>query len=173
MNQLIPLPFTKCFVRTKFLSHEDTVMPCYLVACEVVLNEAIRWMVLLENGAMYNSVPLHALCWDKDAPEVELSDVTTWDCLGNRAEIVTLDFVRNFKVETQLGSGRYLFSLHFESPHYWQALPEQLKVCHFIEREDGNYAITVNNQSKFACDAILVDTKLIPKSNERIYFAET
>lgn len=171
MNQLVPLPFTRCLVRAWFLSEKEILAECYLIAVEVVLNEAPRWTVLLENGAMFSSVPLHALCW-KECKEPKLQDVSTYDCLGSRAEIVFLDFVRNWTVESKLGNGRYMFSIHFESPHYYQALPEQLKVMHLIERDDGNFVLVVNNQSRFISESITTDLDLVPISNRNTWYAE-
>ncbi|MDL5055888.1 hypothetical protein [Geitlerinema calcuttense] len=148
------------------------MMECYLIAVESVLNEAFRWMILLENGAMYNSVPLQALCWKEDAPEPSLSDICTWDCLGETTEIVTLDMVRNWRVESKKGNGRYLFSIHFKTPEMWQNIPEQSKVCHFCTRDDGNFMSVVNNETRFLCSAVVRDKPLRMAPNEKVWFAE-
>lgn len=178
MKQLVNLPFQKAYVRKRFLRQEtkdEGIIECYLIAVEVVLNEALRWMVMTREGACFSSVPLHALCLKENAPDVELASVCTWDALGNRAEIVELEFLRHFTVQSKHGTGRYMFSIHFEADKFWSRLPSQLKVMHLAEREDGNLMIVVANESRFVCDAITdeaAEMTCIPQSNQRIWFAE-
>lgn len=182
MRSLISLPYTKAFVRTSHLRQISgrgtlpAVTHCYFVAVRVILNEAPRMIVLTEEGAMFDSVPPHAICFNEKAPELALPDACRWDCLGDAAELVTLDFVRNWNVEWQGGCdrGAYLFTLHFDPLDAWGRLPEQLKMFHFIEGNDGNLYIRVNNELRWLCDALDQPEKItvIPESNLKIWSSE-
>ena len=176
MNQLVPVPYTKAYVRTSFLtaSAPGQSIPCYLIAVEVALNEALRWMILTEEGACYNSVPLHALCLSPSAPAVRLDEICGWDALGNKAEAIVLDFLTHFPLESRLGRGRYMFSIHFDACECWARIPEQLKVFHICEREDRNLMCVVNNETRFLCGAFEQPEEMLvrPEANRRVWFVE-
>jgi hypothetical protein len=150
----------------------------YLVGVCVVLNEAPKLMVMTEEGAMFCYVPPHAIAFKVNAPTLDLSEVCRWDCLSDKGEIVELDFVRNFGIAwvSKGGTpreGRYMFSLHFDPRTHWGRLPEQLKIFHFVEGDEGNLHIVVNNQSRWLCEAITDgDMNVVPESNMRIWYSE-
>lgn len=154
------------------------VIECYLVAVCVVLNEAPKIMIMTHEGAMFCYVPPHAICFIEAAKELSLRDVCKWDCLANRGEVVELDFLRHFSVRWKsayydLREGKYLFSLHFDPNDAWCRFPEQLKIFHFLEGNDGNLHIAVNNQSRFLCGAIHEgEMEFIPQPNKEIWFCE-
>lgn len=181
MNSLVSVPHTKVFVRKRFLQQEsdtDGVIEVYLVAICVVLNEAPKLMVMTHEGAMFCYVPPNAVCFDEDAPLLSVLDVCKWDCLADRAEIVELEFIRHFDMQWKSGTGvlqkgRYMFSLHFDPRQAWGRLPEQLKIFHFIEGDDGNLHIAVNNQSRFFCGALgNGEMTCRPDSNLQVWFCE-
>jgi hypothetical protein len=130
-------------------------------------------MVLTEHGAAYCYVPPHAICFNTGSPEKMLSEVCSWDCLSDRGEIVELEFLRNWSVRNGVVTGRYMFTLHFDPTHAWGRTPEQLKLFHFIQGNDGNLHIWVNNQMLWLCEATTNDADPVwPKSNTRIWYVE-
>lgn len=175
MLSLISLPHTKAFVRTQFLrqkSGEKGFIPCYLIAVAVVLNESPKLMVLTEGGAAFCYVPPQAVCFREDAPEKEIFEVCSWDCLADSGEIVELAFFKHWTVEYRGNSGRYLWTLHFDPNHAWGRLPDQLKLFHFIEGSDGNLYIGVNNEMRWTCKAVTTATMVNPESNLKTWFSE-
>jgi len=182
MNTLISLPFTQIKVRQAFLQpdveHNDAKIDAYLVAVCTVLNEAPKLMVMTHEGAMFCYVPPHAVCFDDDAEAKSLEDVCRWDCLADRGEIVLLEFAKDFGIRWQsaLGTpmeGRYMFSLHFDPRQAWNRLPDQLKVFHFVQGDDDNLHIVVNNQSQWLCSALHQgDISFKPHSNDKIWYSE-
>ena len=177
MQSLINLPLTPAFVRNSHIcqsSRPDGVSPCYLVAVEVVLNEAPKLMILLENGAAFCYVPIHAICFDRGSPAIELADVCRWDCLADAGECVTLEFLKDWRVEWRGKVGRYLFTIHFNPRGGWSRLPEQAKLFHFLALDDGNLAIGVNNEMRWVCDAFDQDAVTIrPEANRMVWWAES
>lgn len=181
MTSLISLPFTKAFVRKRFIQQEsdvDGLIECYLVAVCVVLNEAPKIMLMTHEGAMFCYVPPHAICFGNEAEQKRLSEVCMWDCLADAGEVVELEFLKHMNMQWNTRyhkkmSGRYLFSLHFDPRQNWNRFPEQLKIFHFVHGDDNNLHVVVNNQSKFMCDAIYNgELTVIPDSNTQIWFCE-
>lgn len=166
MKSLVSTPFTSCLVRERFIRQEsggERFIPCYLVAVETVLNESLRWMVMTENGCMFNSVPAHAICFEECEGKT-LPEVCAWDALASSGEIVELRFVKNWLARWKGGEGAYLFSLHFADED-WCKFPDQLKVFHMFRGHDGNFHVKVNNELKWVCDALDQSDDFRPEAN--------
>lgn len=174
MTQLISLPTTRCFVRKEYIQQATKpagMIEAYLVAVCVVANEAPKLMVMTHEGACFCYVPPQAIAFTDQAPHT--TEVCKWDCLADKGEIVELEFLRNFKVKWDKGTGRYMWTLHFDPRHMWGRLPEQLKLFHFVEGDDGNLHIVVNNQSQWICEAVYQGPiTLAPESNKTIWYME-
>jgi hypothetical protein len=177
MNNLIATPFTPVFIRNKHLAQDSRPKGAqrgFIVAIQACLNEAPKLMVLTEAGAMFCYVPPHAICFDPDAPEN--TDVCPWDCLSNEGEAVVLPFIKHWTAEFRssggdMHTGTYLFSLNFGTQD-WASIPEQYKIFHFIQGDDNNLHITVNNRSKWICGAFDQDFEFIPEPNTKRWFCE-
>lgn len=174
MTSLIPLPYTKAFVRRQYIQQETKtqgMVSCFLVAVTVVTNEAPKIMIVTEEGAAFCYVPPQAICFTEEAPHKDV--VCRWDCLADTGEVVELDFFRHWVVEWSEGRGRYLWTLHFNPRDAWNRLPDQLKLFHFIQGDDGNLHIVVNNQCRWVCGALEQEgMEVIPESNKTIWFNE-
>lgn len=176
MNQLVPLPTTKCLIRKEYI--QQATKPAgfvegYLVAVCVVANEAPKLMVMTHEGAMFCYVPPNAIAFKEEAPHLPLAQTCKWDCLADRGEIVELDFARNFEVKWEGGIGRYMWTLHFDPRQMWGRLPEQLKLFHFLEGEDGNLHIVVNNQCQWICGAVHKGgIEVVPEPNTKVWYVE-
>ena len=178
MNNLISTPFQPIYIRNRYLAQTSKpkgLQKGFLVAIQVNLNEAPKLMVMTEAGAMFCFVPPHAVCFDPDA--IEMRDVCPWDCLSDQGEIVKPEFLIHRRLEWrdtsgQWHKGRYLFSLNFGKQH-WASIPEQYKVFHFVQSKDGNLHITVNNRSRWICDAVDQSSEFVPESNIERWFYES
>lgn len=174
MKSLIPLPYTKAYVRRQYIQQETGtkgMVSCFLVAVAVVTNEAPKIMIVTEEGAAFCYVPPQAIAFDKQAPQKDL--VCRWDCLGDSGEVVELDFFRNWVVEWSDGRGRYLWTLHFNPRDAWNRFPDQLKLFHFVHGDDGNLHIVVNNQCRWICETLEQgEMEVVPESNLTIWYNE-
>lgn len=171
MTSLIPLPYARAYVFTKYIrqvSQEQGKLECYLVAVQVSLNEAPNLMILV-GSAMFCYVPVNAITFTPEAEELSLQDACTWDCLADKGEIVELEFVKNWSVLLKGEPGQYMFSLHFDPNQAWGRDPGQLKLFHFIR--SGHLRIGTNNEMRWLCKALKQDD-VYPEANQGKYYVE-
>ena len=111
--------------------------------------------VMLENGAVYRSLPPHALAF---SPHIDDSlpgepwgaqDAQTWDCYGTDFSTLEYPYLAGLRCIAQAGTqklpGQHLFSLAPIGDGF-SAVPEQAKEFHFIQLENGRLTIQPTNR---------------------------
>ena len=112
-------------------------------------------------GAIFWQIPISAFCHKEDYDilsedeEKRLSLLQTWDCQDNNIAVTTFGFLQNKRVDIHCRdkvwrSGKYIFTIDdyegdLNELNIGYANDQDSKCFHFIELDDGNYAIPPNN----------------------------
>ena len=101
--------------------------------------------VLLEgSGAVYRSLPPHALAFLMHPTLWSARHAQTWDCYGTEFSALEYPYLSGLrclaKTGTTTSEGRYLFSVAPVGDGF-SAQPEQAKEFHFIELENGRLTV--------------------------------
>lgn len=159
-------PLIKVYVRNAFLfdqgleEHQLNAPTGFtrglLVGVRSIQGQAYQFHVLLNNGALFCGLPIHALAHKQDAPKRTLKELQMWDCLSYETECVEFRALRRMPVlvtYSDLGPGTYRFSLDCNSQHSSHSnlseTPDEWKLNHFIELEDGNFCIVPSYKLNF------------------------
>ena len=154
LNVNIP-PF-KAWVRKEFLhdqkSGQGEFEHCLVFAVRSVPSRAIGFRILLDSGAQYEGVPVHAFVWNKDdfVEEWPIYLAEMWDCFGLNVVCNVYEALSNLSCSVYLrdsrwADGTYMFSLDWHS-NVWSDLPEERKDAHIIKLETGVYCAYPNNR---------------------------
>jgi hypothetical protein len=106
---------------------------------------------MLECGAVWRSVPPHALAFSTDpTPEWALQDTQVWDCYGDQFSVVCYDYLNTQRAEIRRSGefGRYLFTAIPMNDGYTMH-PSQSKEFMFIELDNGRLCIMPTNELRF------------------------
>lgn len=152
------IPMQRVWVRGEYLrnlerGHNDWVEGvAHAVRCR--RGFALHFQVALLNpyGGAQFLLPIQALAWKKNAPEVPLPELQPWDCLSDTFSAVELRLLAGGGVSIipnlETDRGIYRFSIDFGVDDLADD-PEQHKTLHVIRREDGNYGAYPNNRLIF------------------------
>jgi hypothetical protein len=113
--------------------------------------------VMLECGAIYRSLPPHAIAFCKDAPPWQVKDAQMWDCYGDKFMLHEYSYLKEMTVRTKDHSGTYLFTAAFTDDGFTRA-PEQQKEFSFIELDNGRLTIQPTNRTLFEDLSFTIDT---------------
>jgi hypothetical protein len=114
--------------------------------------------VMLECGAIYRSLPPHAIAFSA-APPLDWyeTDAQLWDCYADQFMLHEYSYLREMRVKTKTHSGTYLFTAAFTDDGFTRA-PEQQKEFSFIELDNGRLTIQPTNRTLFEDKSFTVDT---------------
>ena len=106
--------------------------------------------VMLESGAVYRSLPPHALAFSMHPEEPwGVGDAQTWDCYGTDFSTLEYPYLAGLRCVAKAGQqelpGQYLFSVAPIGDGF-SAQPEQAKEFHFIHLENGRLTIQPTNR---------------------------
>jgi hypothetical protein len=154
LNADIP-PFF-CLLRSEFLydlrSHHGQFTPVWVFGIASVQGRAIGFHCLTEGGAQVARVPIHALCWKRDAPARRLDDLELWDCFSYRVSVHAFDVLKGMRArailkDRSIAPGDYLFTVDwFGSPASEEPGDGGFKNAHVIRLDEGNFAALPNNR---------------------------
>jgi hypothetical protein len=154
------IPVTRAYVRNQFLFNFTKGHGEYTL-CEIHNVSSIEgttplFECLMENGANWTRLPVHAFCWKKEAPEMPLEDLVYWDCFSDYIDVSVRNRLSNLRAELvspdgKRKSGDYLFTLDWS--HENRGLvplgfseTHEHKCGHFFKMDDGNFCIYPNNR---------------------------
>jgi hypothetical protein len=106
---------------------------------------------MLECGAVWRSVPPHALAFSVDPePAWTLEDTQVWDCYGDQFSVIRYDYLNSQRAEIRSTRefGRYLFTAIPMNDGYTMH-PSQSKEFMFIELDNGRLCIMPTNELRF------------------------
>lgn len=155
MNADLPRHFY-AYVREEFLHDlqdgHGAAVRCVAFGVASVAGRALGFHVLLDNGAQWARVPLHALVSVPTAPRMSLGDLCLWDSFGYDVEAVEFAYLRGLDVDALIGRdwlpGSYVCSLDWKGNGFSESA-EQHKVMHLIALENGCYALQPNNRTRW------------------------
>lgn len=133
--------------------------PCIVFGVASIEGRALGFHVMLSNGAVVWRVPIHALAADPAAKARPLEDLELWDCFSYHVGVEVFDYLAGMRVVAKLkdgtrAPGRYRFTVDWaESAMAENAGDTGHKCGHFIELDEGNFALLPNNRLCFHCPA--------------------
>lgn len=148
------IPYFRCYVRNEFLYNHTKGTGEYtegeVFGVDSVLNRALGWHVMLETGAVFWRLPLHALCWKKDVERPLLSDAQMFDNISRYISVTTFDFLKYRTGTVKLRSGKivlfeYMFTVDYAESPYGES-PQDHKCSHILKLQNGNFASMPNNR---------------------------
>ncbi|MBC7387037.1 MAG: hypothetical protein H7301_12870 [Cryobacterium sp.] len=181
----------KCFLKREYLynleAHHGEIEECHLFAISSIKGRALGLHAFLSTGAVFYRLPLSAFVWRKDAEEVPLENLQTWDQLGYHIAVIEYDFLKELNGRVFMRDGHwekceYLFTVDFchPDPGYLNTTfvesPEDHKCQHFVKLANGCYGAYPNN--KIIWEEVAFVTKQIEgrpdyRINRQKFHAET
>jgi len=119
------IPYIECFVRDAFLFSDfdnKDLTPCYAFGVKTLINKPLTFIVQLNNGAVFQNLPIHSLVHRKDfispaTSEKELLSILQyWNMQSSSAEVITYSYLEGYTVDCynrnkQWMRGTYLFTI--------------------------------------------------------------
>jgi len=155
------IPFQLCFVKNTFLYQDPDnkeLTECWMFGVKSQIGRPLLFHCYLPNGAVFWSLPICAFVHDEqfdpmaDSEEERLKLLEVWDCESDGIAVNSFTFLRWKQVDYRAKngnwySGRYLFSLdnYPVNNHLGYSDHPDAKVFHFLELDNGNYALSPNN----------------------------
>lgn len=117
--------------------------------------------VMLECGAVYRSLPPHAIAFhaaisSKSPGLWTIKDAQMWDCYADKFQLHEYAYLREMRVKTKHHNGIYLFTAAFIDDGFTRT-PEQGKEFSFIELDNGRLTIQPTNRTLFEDKSFTVD----------------
>ncbi len=180
----------KCFLKKEYLynleAHVGEYEECHLFAVSSIKGRALGFHAFLSTGAVFYRLPLSAFVWRKDAPDVPLDFLQTWDQLGYHISVIEYEFLKELNGHAMMKNGQfekceYMFTVDFchPDPGYLNTTfvesPEDHKCQHIVKLANGHYGAYPNN--KLLWEEIAFVTKQIEgrpdyKVNRQKFHAE-
>jgi hypothetical protein len=113
--------------------------------------------VLLECGAIYRSLPPHAIAFRRCPVSWTVTDAQLWDCYADTFMLLEYSYLSEMRVKTKTHTGTYLFTAAFTDDGFTRE-PEQQKEFSFIELDNGRLTIQPTNRTLFVDRSFTVDT---------------
>lgn len=163
MNKNTP-PLT-VFIKNQFIfKTEDGVTEARLIGARALSNQALQFTVLLSNGALYAGLPVHALCFKREAPDIELEEALMWDNISNEIDVITYDLLRYMPctvktTKNRIVEGIYRFSIDYVGNNDLSRDPEHWKMAHIIESNEGNLLMYPQYRIMFLDPALCSENK--------------
>ena len=156
-------PYIQCYIRNSYIfGPEDTgLTEGYIFGVKSMINRPMHFHFQAQFGAVFWQMPISAFCHKEDYDalseneEKRLSLLQTWDCQDNDIAVTTFGFLQNRRVDIfcrdrKWRSGKYVFTIDdyegdLNELNIGYANDQDSKCYHFLELDDGNYAIPPNN----------------------------
>ena len=126
--------------------------------------------VMLESGAIYRSLPPHAIAYDASPPPWTIQDAQTWDCYGEQFACHEYKFLAgldcNVRANKQEHTGNYLFTVAPIGDGF-SAYPEQAKEFSFISLHNDRLTIQPTNHLVFRERSFTTGDMSFPKGLQR------
>lgn len=160
------IPPIEWFVNKQFLTQDGadwcTNLPCVAHSITTIPGQALLFNILLEDGSMFNRLPIWAFGATEDFDNRDLlrDYCQMWDVPSTEAAVVRLDLVAGSRVEHKKNkdccpvNGEYLFSVDFAgSPEAEGAGSFGHKIMHVCKLDNGLYVAAPNSRLAFLSKA--------------------
>jgi hypothetical protein len=154
LNCDVPGGHFYAYVRREYLydhqDHAGEFEECIVFGIASVPSRALGFHVLLKSGAQFARLPISALVWKTDAPELPLDELECWDCFGVQVTAHAYEFLKECECRVYLKHGRYewgqyLFTVDWHTNGFSDE-PSQHKNAHVIKLDNGCFAAQPNNR---------------------------
>jgi hypothetical protein len=178
----IPQPFY-AYVQDEFLYNQESGhgnrTPCLVYGLSALPARAWGFSVLLNNGALVQHIPIHALSMNENpSHEHPLDHLQPWSCYGY--EFATHQYSALFELPAKAylkrgiwENGRYLFTAAPYDDMYSLA-PDQHKHFNFIALDCGRIASLAGNRCLFYDSSFvtIADERPKYKTNTKVWHTE-
>jgi hypothetical protein len=163
-------PLLKANFRLEFaynLERKAGLVPCMIFGVASIPGRALGFHCMLENGAQFARMPLHAFRVGKhegDDTTPLLSDLEAWDALSYDVSCTQYAYLKNMACEYWVKDkgwvkAQYFATIDFaENPERlttFSEMPDEHKCAHVLIREDGNIAAQPNNRIRWIDKAFI------------------
>lgn len=167
----VNIPLTKVYVDNHYLGLTDCKLTkAYFYGITSIPGRQFLCHVMLEDGSNWYGLPLVALCTQNHFVPMQVSDYQAYDCFSYTIDLIRFDFLRDQRLKTTLGEGRYLFtviSLDPDTKAPFSEFPEQAKTFVFVELDNGAIITVPNNYIQWT-DKALYELSTDKKNYKRI-----
>ena len=136
MNFWADTPYLTAYVRNEFLhDHEKgkgDFTPCTVFGFRSEVMRAPMFQIMLESGAQWARIPIHALC-SKPCPEMALQLTVWWDSFSRNCQVKEVALMTVFWCDGG-----------------WSEVPDQSKDHHIIALDTGQFIAYPNNRLLWA-----------------------
>ena len=158
------IPPLHCLVRREFMTYDPSHVGEYeqgiAVSVRSIPGSCVLFQVLLDNGALRDKLPLHALHVFKHKAIHPFHHLQLWNCFSANVSIVEINFLSGMRVSVKMKDGKwvdgtYLWTLQWGpdtttgADYSLATHASEHKSGHFIELECGEYAIQPNNRLRW------------------------
>lgn len=99
--------------------------------------------VMLESGAHWSGVPLHAMSTTNDFLYTH-QDLMPWKCMGEDMDVIQLNYLEGLVVETDKGKGRHT-GIIVDWKDGYSVYQQEHKPLNLITLESGQFTLLPNN----------------------------
>ena len=156
-------PYIHCFIRNHFIfgPEDDGITEGYIFGVKSMINRPMHFHFQASFGAIFWQMPISAFVHKQDYDPISndeqrrLSVLQTWDCQDNDIAVTTFGFLQHRRVDIfcrdrKWRSGKYVFTIDdyegdLNELNIGYANDQDSKCYHFLELDDGNFAIPPNN----------------------------
>lgn len=153
------IPQFYCKMRAEYAynleSHHGEFFDVLVFGVDSIAGRAVGFDVVTSAGVMFSRLPVSALVWRPDAPDLPLGDLQLWDCFSYDVDVHEFSALRNWPVSVLLKDrvwypGRYMFTLSWlRSPLAEDAGDGGFKRGHVIKLDCGCFAVQPNNRLRW------------------------
>ncbi len=162
------VPYFRAYIKNEFLYNFEQghgeFTEGYVFGVCAMEGRCLSFHVLLETGAQWARLPVHAIVFQKEAPSLELKYIQPWDCPSYHVAVTAYSYLRNMPTKVLLGNGQmvrgnYLFTVDYAEMAF--AENDEHKCSHLIKTENGLLIAQPNNRCLWG-DAILTNIETYP-----------
>lgn len=160
------VPPIKVWVRKEYLydmqREHGKLQQGILVSAKSIPGTALTFQVLLDNGVMRDKLPVSSLASNTQFPDevLPLDFLQLWNCFSYNITFSEFNFITGLRVSvlmknkkwykgTIIGSFDWSGETHNSADFSLCEHPDEHKSGHFIELDNGQYAIQPNNRIKW------------------------
>lgn len=149
-------PYTYCLVRAEFLrdlqSGHGDYERCQIIGVTALEGRLPCFTVLIENGAMWTRLPIHAFV-TKPCDPLPAHALCIWDSLSYWVSCHAYKALGTLVCDAKCGDGEmrrgtYLFTLDWAMSDHSE-MPDQHKCHHIIAHESGHIGAYPNNRLRW------------------------
>lgn len=180
MSFVSNLPSLKVRVWDEYLTDDPgrtESTEAYLVAVKSEINQALKFTVYLESGALWSGLTIDTLTCSRYpvmkglCKVYSLQELQPYSCLSNNIQAIEYTFMKNYKGTFNIGkekvSGWYLFTIETIGSGTLADDPEQFKTFNVVQLENSQLAALPNNFCNWDDDFFFDGEKAKDKVNYR------